>query len=148
MQQSGVFEQCGGARDVRRQPAVAVIGRHLFAQHAPGTVGAGAETLRLAGYLVLARNSPRDYAGLADLADALGPKTVAGALSGIDAYYSGQPADGQWMATQLVCRLADPDPTARGDYTSGDDALGASTDWEHVQGRCLAVAVAMLEEAR
>lgn len=108
----------------------------------------GAETLRLAGYLVLARNSRRDYAALAELADALGPKTVADALCAIDAYYSGQPADGHWMATQLVCRLADPEPTARGDYTSGDDALGASTDWEHVQGRCLAVAVAMLEEAR
>lgn len=108
----------------------------------------GAETLRLAGYLVLARNTRRDYAALAELADALGPKTVADALCAIDAYYSGQPADGHWMATQLVCRLADPEPTARGDYTSGDDALGAGTDWEHVQGRCLAVAVAMLEEAR
>lgn len=108
----------------------------------------GAETLRLAGYLVLARNGPRDYSGLAELAGALGPKTVAEALAEIDRYYSGQPADGRWMASQLACRLADPEPTARGDYASGEDAPEAGTDWEEVQGRCLAVAVAMLEEAR
>jgi RND superfamily putative drug exporter len=108
----------------------------------------GAETLRLAGYLVLARNSLRDYAGLAELAGALGPKTVAEALGEIDRYYSGQPVDGRWMASQLACRLADPEPTARGDYASGEDAAEASTDWDEVQGRCLAVAVAMLEEAR
>lgn len=108
----------------------------------------GAEALRLKGYLLLERNSRRDYVGLAELADALGPKTVAGALGGIDAYYSGQPAEGQWMTSRLACRLADPEPTERGDNVSGDAALGASTDWEHVQGRCLAVAVAMLEEAR
>lgn len=108
----------------------------------------GAETLRLAGYLVLARNSLRDYAGLAELAGALGPKTVAEALGEIDRYYSGQPVDGRWMASQLACRLADPEPTARGDYASGEDAAEANTDWDEVQGRCLAVAVAMLEEAR
>jgi RND superfamily putative drug exporter len=52
------------------------------------------------------------------------------------------------MASQLACRLADPEPTARGDYASGEDAAEANTDWDEVQGRCLAVAVAMLEEAR
>lgn len=108
----------------------------------------GAETLRLAGYLLLSRNNHRDYVELAELADVLDPKTVAGALSGIDRYYSGQPAERQWMATQLVCRLADPEPTERGEDASGDDAPGASPDWEHVRARCLAVAVAMLEEAR
>ncbi|WP_046321076.1 MMPL family transporter, partial [Mycobacterium sp. UM_Kg1] len=107
----------------------------------------GAETLRLAGYLALVRNHRRDYAELADLADAFGLKTVAGELCGIDRYYSGQPTEGQWMATQLVRRLADPELTTGSDH-AGEEAPEAGTDWEHVAGRCLAVAVAMLEEAR
>jgi RND superfamily putative drug exporter len=107
-----------------------------------------AETLRLKGYLLMSRNSRRDYAELAELVDVLDPETVAGALRGIDKYYSGQPAERQWMATQLVCRLADPDPTARGEDASGDGAPRTGTDWERVRERCLAVAVSMLEEAR
>jgi RND superfamily putative drug exporter len=106
-----------------------------------------AETLRLKGYLLMSRNSRRDYAELAELADVLDPETVAEALSGIDRYYSGQPAERQWMATQLLCRLADPEPAERAEDASGDGAL-PGTDWDHVRGRCLAVAVAMLEEAR
>lgn len=52
------------------------------------------------------------------------------------------------MATQLVCRLADPEPVEREADDTGDGAPRAGTDWEHVRGRCLAVAVSMLEEAR
>ena len=48
------------------------------------------------------------------------------------------------MATQLVRRLADPDP-ADGPDLSGPDAEAA---WAKVRQRCLSVAVAMLEEAR
>lgn len=107
-----------------------------------------AETLRLAGYLLMSRNSRRDYVELADLADALGPKTVAGALTDLDSYYAGQPAHGQWLATQVVCRLSDPEPAENGVDGTGDDALGATTDWDRVRERCLAVAVAMLEETR
>jgi|SRR5690625_3910855 len=108
----------------------------------------GAETLRLKGYLLMARNSPGDYAELAELVDVLDAGTVAEALAGIDRYYSGQPAERQWMATRLVCRLADPEPAERDDELAGDGGTRTGTDWEHVRGRCLAVAVAMLEEAR
>ncbi|HET9874547.1 MAG TPA: MMPL family transporter [Mycobacterium sp.] len=104
----------------------------------------GAETLRLKGYLIMSRNSRRDYAEFAALVDALDPETVAVALAGIDRYYSGQPAKRQWIATQLVRRLADPRPADLDD----DGGPGASTEWEHVRRRCLSVAVAMLEEAR
>ncbi|HTM84568.1 MAG TPA: MMPL family transporter, partial [Mycobacterium sp.] len=108
----------------------------------------GAETLRLKGYLLMSRNSDRDYVELAELADVLDAKTVAVALRGIDGYYCGQPADRQWMATQLVCRLADPKPAEHDDGLSGDSAPRMGTDWDHVRERCLSVAVAMLEEAR
>lgn len=103
-----------------------------------------AETLRLKGYLIMARNSLRDFAEFAELVDVLDPETVAMALSEIDRYYSGQPAKRQWLATQLVRRLADPQLADSDD--GGSAEIG--TDWEYVQERCLAVAVAMLEEAR
>lgn len=109
-------------------------------------VPTGAETLRLKGYLLMCRNSRRDYADFADMVDALGPETAAVVLAGMDRYYCCESSRRQWIATQLVRRLADPDPC---DYPDdqGPDA-DAPADWEQIRQRCLAVAVAMLEEAR
>jgi heme transporter len=106
----------------------------------------GAEALRLKGYLIMCRNSSRDYAEFADMVDALEPETAALVLAGIDRYYCCQPSEQHWIATQLVRRLADPHPS---DFA--DDQLSepdAEADWEEVRQRCLSVAVAMLEEAR
>jgi heme transporter len=106
----------------------------------------GAEALRLKGYLIMCRNSSRDYAEFADMVDTLEPETAAVVLAGMDRYYCCQPPKQQWIATQLVRRLADPHPS---DFT--DDQWSepdAKADWEEVRQRCLSVAVAMLEEAR
>ncbi|WP_139809421.1 MMPL family transporter, partial [Mycobacterium avium] len=109
-------------------------------------VPTGAEALRLKGYLLMCRNSRRDYADFADMVDALEPETAAVVLAGMDRYYCCESSRRQWIATQLVRRLADPDPC---DYPDdqGPDA-DAPADWEQIRQRCLAVAVAMLEEAR
>ncbi|MET0704977.1 MAG: MMPL family transporter [Mycobacterium sp.] len=104
----------------------------------------GAETLRLKGYLIMCRNSSRDYAEFADLCDAMDPQTAAVVLAGMDRYYCGQLSNRQWVATQLVRRLADPDPSDT-DETPESDGVA---DWDRVRQRCLSVAVAMLEEAR
>jgi heme transporter len=101
----------------------------------------GAETLRLKGYLVMARNDGRDFAEFADLVASMDTHTAADVLSGMDRYYCGPPARPHWVATQLVRRLADPRPTPGTE--DGDDDQRAK-----VRQRCLAVAVAMLEEAR
>ena len=103
----------------------------------------GAETLRLKGFLLLTRNSTRDYQEFADLVDTMHPSTAAVVLADLDEYYCEQPSNGggRWVATDLVRRLADPQP--------GDaQPCGSETDldWENVRDRCLAVAVAMLEE--
>jgi heme transporter len=106
----------------------------------------GAETLRLKGYLIMCRNSRRDYAEFAELVDTMDPETAAVVLSGMDRYYCCQPPRRLWIATQLVRRLADPHPSdGDGDDSSEPDA---KADWEKVRQRCLSVAVAMLEEAR
>ncbi|EUA91654.1 putative mmpL11 [Mycobacterium ulcerans str. Harvey] len=105
----------------------------------------GAETLRLKGYLIMSRNSSRDYAELADMVEAMEPETAAVVLAGMDRYYCCQPPRRQWIATQLVRRLADPHPSdVDVEWPQPDD----KADWEEVRQRCLAVAVAMLEEAR
>ena len=99
----------------------------------------GAETLRLKSYLIMSRNSTRDYADFADLVACMDIRTAAAVLARMDRYYCGEQSQGPWVAGQLVRWLADPAP--RG----GQDHPG---DWALVRERCLAVAVAMLEEAR
>ena len=107
----------------------------------------GAETLRLEGYLIMCRNSSRDFAEFADLVDAMDTHTAAVVLAGIDRYYCGQPSEQQWVATQLVRRLADPQPSDETPKATTPDRIGIRTGTE-VRQRCLSVAVAMLEEAR
>lgn len=113
-------------------------------------VPTGAEALRLKGYLIMCRNSRRDYADFADMVGTLEPHTAAVVLAGMDRYYCCQSSRRQWIATELVRRLADPDPS---DFPSGlngdtESTAGDASDWEEIRERCLSVAVAMLEEAR
>jgi heme transporter len=105
----------------------------------------GAETLRMKGYLLMCRNSSRDYAEFADLVDSMDTQTAAVVLAGMDKYYCGQQLKRQWVATQMVRRLADPRPSDDDDSSSG---LDTDVEWSAVRQRCLSVAVAMLEEAR
>ncbi|MGO9381659.1 MAG: MMPL family transporter [Mycobacterium sp.] len=109
-------------------------------------VPTGAEALRLKGYLIMCRNSSRDYADFADMVETVEPETAALVLAGMDRYYCCQTPRRQWIATQLVRRLADPDPSDFGDEQLSEP--DAKADWEEVRQRCLSVAVAMLEEAR
>jgi heme transporter len=106
----------------------------------------GAEALRLKGYLIMCRNSRRDYAEFADMVETIEPETAAVVLAGMDSYYFCEPSKRQWMATQLVRRLADPDPCDITDDQWSDS--DAEAEWDEVRQRCLSVAVAMLEEAK
>jgi heme transporter len=103
----------------------------------------GAETLRLKSYLIMSRNSSRDYTEFAELVDTMEAETAALVLAGMDRYYCSQSPRRQWIATQLVRRLADPHPSDLDDESPDEKA-----HWEEVRQRCLSVAVAMLEEAR
>jgi RND superfamily putative drug exporter len=105
-----------------------------------------AETLRLKSYLVMCRNTTRDFAEFAELIDSMETRTAAVVLASMDRYYCGNRSTKQWVATQLVRRLADPQPSDEaGTRMSGPEA---EADWAKVRRRCLSVAVAMLEEAR
>ncbi len=110
------------------------------------SIPTGAETLRLKSYLIMCRNSTKDFAEFADLVDSMETQTAAVVLAGMDRYYCGEQSRRQWVATQLVRRLADPHPSDEFDIPmSGPQA---EDDWAKVRERCLSVAVAMLEEAR
>jgi RND superfamily putative drug exporter len=110
------------------------------------SIPTGAETLRLKSYLIMCRNSTKDFAEFADLVAYMETQTAAVVLTGMDRYYCGEPSRKQWVATQLVRRLADPHPSDEFDIPmSGAEA---EADWAKVRERCLSVAVAMLEEAR
>ncbi|RDH80395.1 MMPL family transporter [Mycolicibacterium moriokaense] len=110
------------------------------------SIPTGAETLRLKSYLLMCRNSTKDFAEFADLVESMETQTAAVVLAAMDRYYCGEPSRKQWVATQLVRRLADPHPSDEFDIPmSGPDA---EADWAKVRERCLSVAVAMLEEAR
>lgn len=106
----------------------------------------GAETLRLKGYMIMCRNNSRDYAEFAELVDAMDVETAAVVLAGMDRYYCCQSPRRQWIASQLVRRLADPHPSDLDDERWPEPE--AKANWEEVRQRCLSVAVAMLEEAR
>jgi RND superfamily putative drug exporter len=105
----------------------------------------GAETLRLKAYLIICRNSSRDFAEFADLVDTMGARTAAAVLTDMDEYYRVQPSEHHWVTSELVRRLADPHPADEAAEPSGADA---EADWERVNRNCLSVAVAMLEESR
>jgi heme transporter len=111
----------------------------------------GAEALRLKGYLIIRRNSCRDYAEFADMVHTLEPETAAVVLAGMDRYYCCHPLGSlsrqrHGMASQLARRLADPHPSDFDDAEWSEP--DAKADWQEVRQRCLLVAVAMLEEAR
>ena len=104
----------------------------------------GAETLRLKGYLIMTRNSARDYADFAGMAVSMDTQNAAAVLAGMDRYYCGKRPRSQWVATQLIRRLADPRP----EDNPAEALTSADTDWSMVRKLCLSVAVAMLEETR
>ncbi len=106
----------------------------------------GAETLRLKSFLIIQRNTTRDFTDFAELVDSMGIQTAAEVLSGMDRYYSCQPARRHWVATQLVRRLAEPRPSDAPE--SAVSGPGADREWARVRQGCLTVAVAMLEETR
>lgn len=105
-----------------------------------------AETLRMKSCLVLCRNNRSDYAELVDLVGAMDIDNAASVMAGIDGYYSAGRPERRWIATQLVRRLADPiatDGNESGRWSGPD----AAAEWEDIRQRCLALAVAILEEA-
>lgn len=107
------------------------------------------ETLRIKGYLIIARNQIRDYLDVAALSEWMSLDRAAATLASIDAYYGDQRSDGVGVASQLVRQLADPRPkdsktTKR--LTQYKRLDRRWHDWNRVRAICGSIAQAMVEE--
>ncbi|MCL6104315.1 MAG: hypothetical protein M1483_01550 [Actinobacteria bacterium] len=70
-----------------------------------------AETLRLKGYLIVARNAARDFLDVAALSGVCGADVAADVFTDIDPYYEDQLGPkSQGVASQLAIQLANPQP--------------------------------------
>ena len=106
------------------------------------------ETLRIKGYLIIARNQTRDYLDVAALSEWMSLDRASVTLASIDAYYGDQRNDGVGVASQLVRQLADPRPkdsktTKRlAQYKRLDRRWH---DWNQVRSTCGSIAQGMVE---
>ncbi|MHB8264243.1 MAG: hypothetical protein ACYDGY_10980 [Acidimicrobiales bacterium] len=107
------------------------------------------ETLRIKGYLVVARNQTRDYIDVAALSEWMGTEHAASTLANIDHFYADQRQAGSGVASQLVRQLADPRPkdikTTR--HLSQYRRLHRRWhDWNEIRALCATVARLMVEQ--
>lgn len=142
-----------GIRQLRRQVPLEVTevtlpsGRTL-------RVPSAAETLRVKGFLITARNRVRDYLDIAALSDTYGVVDSARVLFGLDDYYEDQrSAAGHpgGVASQLTRQLADPRPrdtTVLAELPRYRQLAPRWQRWSAVRAQCAAIADAMLSEQR
>lgn len=141
-----------GVRQLRRRTPLEVAdvelpsGRRL-------RVPTWAETLRVKGYLVTARNRVRDYLDVAALSARYGLSPSAAVLVALDDFYEDQRAAvgrAGGVAAQLLRQLSDPRPrdttvlTELPRYKKLDSRWH---DWADVRDQCTALADAMLVAA-
>lgn len=112
-----------------------------------------AETLRVKGYLITARNRVRDYLDVAALSAHAGLEPSAVVLVALDDYYEDQQAAagrGGGVAAQLLRQLADPRPrdtTVLAELPRYKQLDPRWHDWADVREQCTALADAMLAVA-
>lgn len=104
------------------------------------------ETLRIKAYLIVCRNTTRDFIDFVALFDHLGTKNSLEALENLDDYYPQE--GGNSVSQQLTLQLAEPKPW---DLTDTDlshykELKAPYTDWAEVKRRAAAFAQKILQE--
>lgn len=80
---------------------------------APGltvTAPTAEESLRVKAFLVVQRNQVRDYLDVVALAEHLTPEVAIGTLQRMDDYYDDRSGQYGSVLTELILRLAEPNP--------------------------------------
>jgi len=104
---------------------------------------------RIKAWLVLQRNSTRDYLDFAALADRLGPDAPSTVIEMDDYYVDQRGPGGRRVATQVAKQLAEPAPydLSEIDLRHYRGLLPRWQDWAEVLTVCRQVAVAVLAQA-
>jgi hypothetical protein len=106
-----------------------------------------AETLRIKGYLVVARNRMRDYLDVAALGDTMGFPAAGKVLADIDSYYDEKTHNGEAVSTALAELLTDAKPRdkrALSDLAHYKGLAEKWRNWTNVQRACRRIAVEMV----
>ena len=106
-----------------------------------------AEMLRIKAFLVVERNTTRDYLDVAALSHHLGKRKYAAALERMNELYGEFAGEGGDILTSLITKLVAPDPY---DLTDVDLAeykgiISPWDDWRAVETQCRTVAEAILK---
>lgn len=104
------------------------------------------EMLRVKAFLVVERNTTRDYLDVAALSHHLGGRKSLAALERMNDLYAEFAGEGGDMLTTLVTKLAAPDPYDLTDVnlTEYKGIIAPWDDWRAVEEQCRKVATAIL----
>ena len=105
------------------------------------------EILRIKAFLIVKRNTTRDFIDFIALIDHLGTRRSLEALATLDSCYP-QKGD-QSVSQQLVLQLAEPKPwdLHQTDLSSYKKLKAPYTDWDEIQKRALAASQKILVAA-
>lgn len=127
-----------GLRNLRRRRPLEVEVVELRSDAAL-TIPTEEEILRIKAFLVVQRNSVRDYLDTAALASHIGAEQAAKTLRSIDDYYHEHTQTRGSVVTALAHRLADPQPVDTRAVRTFSEYKGVTeqwSSWEHVSGVC------------
>ena len=102
--------------------------------------------LRVKSFLIVERNTTRDYLDVAALSHHLGPRKSVGALERMNELYGEFAGEGGDILTSVVTKLAAPDPydLTDVDLTEYKGIIAPWDNWRSVEKQCRLVAVAIL----
>ena len=105
-----------------------------------------AEMLRIKAFLVVERNTTRDYLDVAALSHHLGTRKSVAALERMNELYGEFVGEGGDMLTSLITKLAAPDPYDLTDLDLSEykGIIPPWHDWRTVESQCRSVAEAIL----
>ena len=103
------------------------------------------EMLRIKAYLIVKRNTTRDFIDFIALFDHVGTSQAAQALSSLDKCYPQE--SGASITQQLVVQLAEPKPwdLSQTDLKNYKNLEGVYADWKEIERRSLAAAQKIMQ---
>ena len=109
-------------------------------------VPTAAETLRIKAYLVVDRSAVRDYIDVVALVQAIGFDTAITVLCDLDSYYADRSDEKGSVLTDLILRLANPqpkDPAVTKELGAYKGLARQWQDWDAVRKACVELSLGL-----